>query len=370
MVMRSLWVKVLVFACLMGLILTTAAGAASQDWDTIIAKAKEEGIVITYGTSGRLSRVGEVMKEKYGIELKHIKMSLHEITERIIREQDAGVFEVDFIMAEDMIGTCKLLIPNGYVESFVPSTCEDLVPEKYKDPFVFLVQTYCLVYNKDSYDEPPIGNIWELTTEKWRGKFVIRDPEISPTLIGFFAEMIARADLMADAYKDYFGEEIKLTTPNAGWEFIKRLAHNKVITVPGTNEIAKAVGAPGQKDAPIGLATAGKLRMNETDGFVLGVIPEVIPTIGYCYPAYGLLVRNAPHPNAAKLLVRELMTEEGASAWTQDEGCFSTNPNLSYNELDPIGNLEAWEKAAWSLDIGTSMKYSRELLDFWITERR
>lgn len=370
LVANKLWVNRIVVAMIMLFILATTVGAATQDWDDIIAKAKNEGAVVTYGTSSRLPRVGEVMKEKYGIEVKHVKLSLHEITERIKREQDAGVYTVDFIMAEDMIGTTRLLLPNGYVENFVPSTCEDLISPEYKDPFVFLLQSRPILYNTESYDEFPIKNLWELTTEKWRGKFILRDPEITPTTISFFAEIIDKADLMAAAYKEFFGKEIKLTTPNAGWEFIKKLAKNKVVTTTGDTEVAEAVGARGQKEAPLGLCVAGKLRMNETDGLALGVIEGINPTNGYYYPAYGLIVNKAPHPNAAKLLVHTLMTDEGAQAWTQDEGCFSTNPKLSYNQLDPIGGLKEWEEAAWSLDVDNTIKYSRDILDFWIVERQ
>ena len=63
-------------------------------------------------------------------------------------------------------------------------------------------------------------------------------------------------------------------------------------------------------------------------GILLQVLQEYInPTNGYLYPAYGLIVSDAPHPNAAKLLVRVLLTDAGARAWTEDQGAFSTNLN-------------------------------------------
>ena len=220
---KSRWVELLVGISLF-VVAFTASSFASEDWDEIIAKAKEEGEVVTYGTSARMSRVGDIMLAEYGITLKHAKMSDMEITERIIREKEAGVHEVDFIMAEDMLGVSEVLLPLGYVESFVPEIYQDVIPDEYQDPLVFLVQPRSILYNTEVYDECPISNLWELTTDKWQGKVMMRDPETSSTNSSFFAEIVDRADEIAAAYKDYFGQDIELTTDNAGWEFIKRLA--------------------------------------------------------------------------------------------------------------------------------------------------
>jgi len=82
-----------------------------------------------------------------------------------------------------------------------------------------------------------------------------------------------------------------------------------------------------------------------------------------------LIVSDAPHPNAAKLLVRVLLTDAGARAWTEDEGAFSTNLNNSYNPNNPVGGLEAWREVAWPLRLDTVKKYFRDVLDFWIINR-
>jgi len=364
---KSRWVGLLVCVSLF-VIAFTASSFASQNWDEIITKAKEEGEVVTYGTSARLNRVGDIMLAEYGITLKHAKMSDTEITERIVREKEAGVHEVDFIMAEDMLGVSEVLLPLGYVESFVPEMYRDVIPDEYQDPLVILVQARSIVYNTEVYDECPISNLWELTTDRWQGKVMMRDPEITSTNSSFFAEIVDRADEIAAAYKDYFGQDIELTTDNAGWEFIKRLAKN-VVVLGSDDDVAEAVGARGQEDPPVGLCTVGKLRLNEEENLALGAAKYINPTNGYLYPAYGLIVSNAPHPNAAKLLIRLLLTDAGAEAWTQDPGCFSTNLNNSYNPNDPVGGLEAWREVTWSLRLDATKKYFRDVLDFWIINR-
>ncbi|MFW6036150.1 MAG: extracellular solute-binding protein [Halothermotrichaceae bacterium] len=360
--------RIIVCVCLM-IVAFFVNISAAQDWDEIIANAREEGVVYTYGTSSRVARVEKVMLEKYGIEVKHAKMSDVVITERIVREQEAGIYEVDFIMAEDIVGVAKQLLPNGYVENFVPEMYTGLVDSDYQDPLVFLVQPRTIFYNREKYDECPITNLWQLTTEEWKGKVVMRDPEITSTNVSFFAEIIARAEVMAAAYEDYFGEKIELTTENAGWEFIKRLSQNKVVTVSSDTDVANAVGASGQANPPVGFSTVGKMRMNEENGLVLDVAKKISPINGYHYPAYGLLVNRAPHPNAAKLFIRVLLTDAGAGAWTRDMGNFSTNLDNSYNSDNPLGGLSEWKEVTWPLRINTSAELSRDVIDFWIMNR-
>jgi len=111
--------------------------SVEENWDEIIAKAKEEGKVATYNTSGRMAKAGEAFEKKYGIKVEALKIGDAEITDRIIREKQAGVNEVDIIMSEDIIGVNKQMIPAGYVSSYLPSTHQDIILEGYQEPLVF-----------------------------------------------------------------------------------------------------------------------------------------------------------------------------------------------------------------------------------------
>ncbi|MGI6150296.1 MAG: extracellular solute-binding protein [Firmicutes bacterium] len=364
---KGLAITILAVLCVS---LVAGAAFAAENWDEIIAKAKEEGVVVAWGTSSRLARVAPILEEQYGIKLQNAKMSDMEITERLVREKQAGINSVDFIMAEDILGVAGQLLPFGYVESWIPEESAAKLDPAYREPFVFLIQPRTILYNTEVYDECPITNLWQLTTPEWRGMVIMRDPEITSTNISFFAEIVARADEMAAAYKEYFGEEIKLTTENAGWEFIKRLAQNDVVTVASDDDVAEAVGSRGQADPPVGFATVGKVRLNVEQNLVLGVAEHIAPINGYHYPAYGLIVTDCPHPNAAKVLVRTLLTDEGMEAWTQDWGNFSTHPDIWYNPENPLGGLDVWTSLTWPLTLEATAQYSRDVLDFWILNRR
>lgn len=352
--------------------------AVEENWDEIIAKAKKEGKVVTYNTSGRMAEAGDAFEKKYGIKVESLKIRDSEITERIIREKQAGINEVDLIMSEDIIGVNKQMIPAGYVSSYLPSTHQDIILEGYRDPLVFLLQGRTLGYNSEEYAETPIESLWELTTKEWEGRFFLSDPETTPTAIAFWVEIVMRPDEMAAEYERFFGKPIELTTPNAGWEFIKRLAENKPVTLKSCGETAEAVGARGQKNSPIGLYATGKHRpeLLETLNLALKPCIDVKPVIGYMYPAYILQVANAPHPNAAKLFTQFLLEEAGARAWTTDPACFSTNPNVSsfpvtpVDGLNPIGGIREWAKVTWPLNPENTVRYSRDVIDFWVRYRK
>jgi iron(III) transport system substrate-binding protein len=52
------------------------------------------------------------------------------------------------------------------------------------------------------------------------------------------------------------------------------------------------------------------------------------------YPAFLHLTANAKHPNAAKLFIEYLLTEECFAPWAKDVGAYSSNPNIPVNEGD------------------------------------
>jgi len=115
-------------------------------------------------------------------------------------------------------------------------------------------------------------------------------------------------DSLAQAYKDLYGEELVLSDgcENAGYEFLKRLHDNEPVFTASSDEIAEAVGTPGQSDPPVGFAASSKLRKAEKNGWTFAPVnlePDTgIPAVNTLYIAEG-----TPHPAAAKLLVRFMM---------------------------------------------------------------
>lgn len=348
---------------------SATVSAASENWDVIIEAAKKEGLLIVYNPSSRMGEAAEGFTAKYGIEVQWAKMNDVEISDRVVREHEAKARGADVIVTEDAAILMAQLLPQGYVVNYVPSTHKDIIPIEYQDPLIYQFQPRIIGYNTEAYAESPIRNLWDLTTPEWRGKIAMRDPQFTSTNLAWFAEIVEAADEMAAAYEKRFGEPIKLTTPNAGWEFIKRLANNKPIMFKSDTDVAEAVGARGQAEPPVGLYVLSKHREIHAKNLALEACYGLEPYMGYLYPAYVAITANSASPNAAKLFVRYLL-EEGVKAWTKDLGNFATDPRIPAHADDPLGGTEAWAKVTMPLNAQTTVKYYGEIFDFWMKHAR
>ena len=198
-----------------------------------------------------------------------------------------------------------------------------------------------------------------------------RNPLQTSAHLSWFNELVFnRSDELAADYEKRFGKPLELTTPNAGWEFLKRLAQNRPVLVTSDTDAAEAVGARGQTKPPVGLYVLSKHRDIQVKDLALEIAAGVTPSMGYYYPAYLQMMSSAPHPNAAKLFISFLLDEEGVSAWTEDLGTYPTNPNVLPLPEDPVGGLSEWSRVTWTYDAETAARTRGEILDFWIRHAR
>lgn len=352
-----------------------AGGSESEedfDLDALISAAQEEGELIAYWHSSRIKKAGALFEEKYGIIVKGTKMNDSEQTQRILREVDSGNVQVDVVGYDDGGTLITQLIPQGYVTSWTPPDLEDKLSAEDKDPLIYLWQPRFFGYNSEVYGETsPVDNIWQLTDEEWGNKIIIRDPQVTTSQLGFFAAIISYSDLMEQAYRDHYGEELVTNEENAGWEFLKRLFQNGVLVLGSDGDVAEAVGAAGQTDPPIGMYTYTKHRDIEDKNLHLGICLDMKPYMGYALPTYVAIVNGAKHPNAAKLFTHFVLTEEGVAPWAlHDLGGYSPNKEVSMHPDDELGGWEDWKKLMFIFDPAEAIKIRQDLQDFWLLHSR
>lgn len=345
---------------------TLAAQTGSFNLEELIKAAQKEGELTAYFTSSRIKDVGANFEKKYGIKVKGTKMADPEQSERIIREVDAKNVQVDVIGFEDGALLEGKLIPEGYVSSWVPPDLKDSIAPEDQNPLVFLWQPRIFGYNTDSYGPTtPVTNVWQLTEPKWKGKVIIRDPAMTPANLAFFASITANPKPLEDAYKALYGKALSTKEENAGWEFLKRLFQNDIIVMKSDGDISDAVGAAGQKSAPIGFYTLTKQRDNVVKHLKLATTQGLKPFMGYALPTYTLIVKNCPHPNAAKLFVHYILSD-GHYPWTvEDMGGFSSNKKAPANKENE-GTWSEWLPKLVRLDNKVALKLRQDMLDFWL----
>lgn len=277
-------------------------------------KAKTEGTLTVYSISSRIQKVADAFMEKYpDIECKPFDISTNELLEKVTREYDAGVHNADVVHIKDQDGS----LWNEYVTAkkfynFKPADILSHINPEYTEYATPLyIELTELFYNTEKYpDGSPVTSLWDLTKPEWRGKVVMQNPldnlSWGSWITGFCVGDVP--DQLAANYKEVFGEELTLSegSENAGYEFLKRLHDNQPVYASSSDEIAEAVGTPGQSDPPIGFTASSKLRKAADNGWVFEPV-NLEPTIGI--PAINTLyvVEGCEHPNAAKLFIRFMM---------------------------------------------------------------
>lgn len=342
--------------------------------DELFSKAKEEGKVVVYSMSSRISDVKDSFESKYpGVKVEAYNISSVDMLEKLVREHDAGVYNADVIFTKDTSGTFTMeLLKKGIVHKYMPSDLTSSMPEPYKsqvEGLVPYVEVRGIFYNTDVYKTPPITNWWDLTTPEWKGRLMISDPQKSADTMDLFLAFVQNADDMKQAYKDKFGKEIELNgSPNAGYEFIQRLAHNDLILTNSGGDIVKAVGKPGQSKPPVGLAVSSKLREGQGQGLKLGVSYDIKPKVSHVEQALLYVGDQSKHVNAAKLMIRWMAGEaDGKSPGLSPfniPGAWMTRDIVKPAEEVPLSKLNVWK-----YDPVFNYENTIKVRDFWLKQQ-
>ena len=355
-----------------------AAALEKEDWDAIYEAARAEGKVVIYSLSSRIFDAIESFKAQYpGIEVEAFDMTGVDQVEKLTREQAAGLYNVDVLNLANGPTLVNELLPQGLIKNYVPQTLlggqatEDLIPANLREPLlVHSLESKVVFYNFQTYPESPVDTIWDLTRPEWRGKVQMKDPMLTEENMNFLQTIVQNADLMARAYEEEFGEPITLSPgiKNAGYEFIHRLIKNDLVLTTSDGDAAKAVGAPDQTEPPLTLSvSSSKIRYNESKDTKLAIAWNLKPKAGMTKRNYIIMANKAPHPNAAKLLIRWLIGDElggaGFKPWfvpAQWSSRRDVKPPETDVRLDDLG------KNTWYIDYQFVYEQGLEVRDFWL----
>jgi len=336
---------------------------AKQDWKAIEAAARKEGKVVIYSVSSRIFKLQKEFKKKYGVEIVGYDISSGDQIQKFEREYKAGVYQADVLFNNSTPELLAKFLPKKMVWKFVPSTVEHLLANNEKEPL--LVQRWSsrvLIYNSAlNPGGPPIDNLWDLTRKEWKGKVLTPDP-LSDVMANVFQTILQHPDEMAAAYEKEFGKPVKLSSgmKNAAEEWFMRFMKNDAVVGGGTTKIFKGVASVKQKDPPIGFTTFSKLRDVKKGVYEAAAFYDLKPVFGAAYPTVFVIADQAPHPNAAKLLI-QYMVGEGLWAWNV-LGDYAARSDVEAQQVKKF-KVPPFEKAnLWVIDpayvYDTRVKYA------------
>jgi ABC-type Fe3+ transport system substrate-binding protein len=286
-------------AALIALLAGFAVPASAQDasWDSVVAAAKKEGKVVIYSMALGAPYYLAVLKsfeEKYGIKVQSLDLRASELAERVRTEQAAGRFlgDVEIItttMIEEQRKTGDYLQNVGAVPNAQnlrpPFKASDISVPAYVQPMGILINTRLV----KPEDEPKSWN--DLNNPKWQGRILSDD--MRP--LGSGNTMFA------------------ILQKNMGAAFNEQLAQQKPVFSRDMRNDARRI-ARGEFPiyVPQVFAFASDLR-----GLPVKV---VIPEEGAPYAQMEFaLLRNASHPNAARLFVNHFLDQDSqllyANGW-------------------------------------------------------
>lgn len=336
----------------------------NPEWEKIVEAAKKEGrVVVSIPTSAELRKEFDAVFQKAypGIELELNAARGSANINKIVKEQSAGVRTIDLHVG----GTTSIitgLLARNLLEPVLPWMYLREVQEAENwwgghiwadnaKRFIYSFAAYMtetIWYNTTLVQPEEIISWDSLLDPKWKGKIVILDPRTPGSGESTWAFLL----------------RIK------GEEYLGKLAAQEMMVGRNLRQLAEQV-ARGKSMISIGVS------YYTYSPFIKAGLPvKSIANIkeGY-YAATGsanlAILKNAPHPNAAKVFVNWLLSKEGQTAfskalgqptrrldvdtrWTKEFGATAAKEALTPEKFDELENgseavVEKYRKPARKL---------------------
>ncbi|ABL78950.1 ABC transporter substrate-binding protein [Thermofilum pendens] len=233
------------------------------------------------------------------------------VVAKLLAEKKAGSVEADVVYIASPF-EFETLINESIIEKFPDIPELKYIPQEYRDPRGYYVWgrvlVMVIVYNPNIVTDPPKS--WQdLVKPEWKGKVVIANPLYSGST------QVAVAALAS----------------KFGWSYFEKLKENDVLVVQDVPDVARVV-ATGER--PVGVTLTMYLGAYPTLKFVA---PE---EGAIAIPSPVGLVKNAKHPEDAKVFLRFLLSKLGAQALT-DAYTYSTRIDAPAPKgLPPLSQLK------------------------------
>ncbi|MEM4005736.1 MAG: extracellular solute-binding protein [Desulfurococcaceae archaeon] len=213
----------------------------------------------------------------------------------------------------------EVLKAEGLAEKYVPKTADNIPLQAFgtyiKDPegywYAFSLWFITIIYNNKvlkALNIPPPQTWDDLLNPIYRDRLVYTIPYASGTM----HEMVE----LLITYKGW----------DEAWAYLRRLAVNTARFSTGSTDTLLIVE---RGEVPIGLAQPQmNAMMAQADGYdIIAVIPEVSLLV-----AEGvMMLKNAPHPNLAKLFMDWILSEEGQK-YVLAGGYFPAHKDFRYSK--------------------------------------
>jgi len=290
------------------LILQTDSGYGAEskpvwqsEWEKTLAAAKQEGQVTVYIKAGYDGVLPAFQKKFPDIKVVSVAGEASDLTNRLIAERRAGKYIADVysigVRSVSQLYSARALDPIKPL-LLLPEVVDEskwFEGHRYADPekehiFIYLsIAEQGVGYNTKVVNPKDFSSWWDFLQPKWKGKIVARDPRTpgpgNGTIMFFY------------------------NNPELGPEFVKKLFGEMDVTL--VRDLRAGQDWLGSGKFPLGfflLLDKAKEQGLPVDNFSVrwkegaGIVSQSGNLV---------FLKNAPHPNAAKIFVNWLLSREG-----------------------------------------------------------
>jgi len=268
-----------------------ATSALAYD-DALIAAAKKEGQVTWYTTqivNQFVAPTAEVFEKKFGVKVNYVRGGSSEGVMRVMNEAKAGKMQADVIDGTGM----GAMIKAGLAAKWQPDSVKRF-PKEYYDRNGYWTATNLYIrvagYNTDLVkkgEEPKSYD--DLLDPKWKGKMawsVSPDPTSVPGFVGVILSEYGR---------------------DKGIEYLKKLTTQNIAPLQASPRQVVDMMMAGEYAVGVHVNNS-HVQISKQQGAPVEWV-QMQPAIAF-FSIIGM-TKDAPHPNAGKLLVDFLVSKEG-----------------------------------------------------------
>jgi iron(III) transport system substrate-binding protein len=284
--------------CAAALLVLAVLPAHAQD-AVDLAKAKAEGKVSWY-TSTPIEQAQKIIaafKQQTGLEVELFRSGGSAILSRFQQEMTAGRTATDVLTHSDP-AAARSLAKRGFFVAFKPKNFEN-IPDAAKDAGgqwigqrLNLMTHYMRTDKVLAADEPKTWD--DLGNAKYKGKLVMTDPSFTSLQVSV----------------------VGMISKQRGWDYYRKLRANDVMIVQGNQQVSDMLKR-GERLIAVGALDSYAADL-KSEGHP---VKTLYPSDGvFIIPSPTSVVRNSPHPNAAKLFAEFMIGDAAQKVFPADGG--------------------------------------------------
>lgn len=326
---------------------TTASievSAWQKEWARLTLAAKKEGTLVIYSSMAPLVRDALVdnFVKKFGIRLEIVTGRGGEINAKLLGEKRAGLTIVDIVHggSSDMTGSLK---PSGVLDAMKPAF---LLPELVdpevikktwwsgellwadKEQMIFVTFAHAsanLALNTNMVKPEEVQSFKDLLEPKWKEKIILHDPTVSGAGGKWFS---------------VFGSQI------LGWDYMRALAKQEPAVIRDARLQVEWL-AKGKYAILIAPRSPIFLEFKEAGAPIWRGIGKEGTYLSGAGGTFAL-IKDRPHPIAAKFFMNWISSKEGQTILARGYGLPSARVDVSTEGVDPASVVQPGVKYFWS----------------------